>query len=203
MNYTQTLLLVGTNICTFAATYTLTSFIDSTKHGTNRSITESIVKDDGASKTYKTYTKFVKSTFDSKNINVYENEKRWLQFLGNTKHFPKLLYYNDDLRMLVTTDMGESLTKTHLASIDVEKNTNSILSELGRYNCRHNDIKPSELVFKNGQINVVDFGWAHYYNKQNPSTWPSCLGDRFKCVPYCDEGSIKKSIEYIMKHKTD
>ena len=74
MNYTQTLLLVGTNICTFAATYTLTSFIDYTKRGANSSITESIVKDDGASKTYKTYTKFVKNTFDSKSffqLNLY------------------------------------------------------------------------------------------------------------------------------------
>jgi tRNA A-37 threonylcarbamoyl transferase component Bud32 len=201
MNNIQALLLVGTNICTFVATYTLTSFIDYTKHGTNRSITESIVKDDAASKTYKTYTKFVKNTFDNENINVYKNEKRWLQHLGNTKHSPKLLYYNDELRMLVTTDMGDPLTKEHLASINIEKNTNSILSELSRYNCRHNDIKPSELVFKNGQINVVDFGWAHYYDKQNPSTWPSCLGDRFKCTPYCDEGSIKKSIDFIIKHK--
>jgi len=201
MNYTQTLLLVGTNICTFVATYTLTSFIDSTKRGTNRSITESNIKNDAASKTYKTYTKFVKNTFDNENINVYKNEKRWLQHLGNTKHSPKLLYYNDELRMLVTTDMGDPLTKEHLASINIEKNTNSILSELSRYNCRHNDIKPSELVFKNGQINVVDFGWAHYYDKQNPSTWPSCLGDKFKCTPYCDEGSIKKSIDFIIKHK--
>ena len=203
MNNNQKLMLLGTNMFTLAAVYSLTSFFDYTKRGVNHSITESIVKDDDASKTYKTYTKFVKNTFDDKKINVYENEKKWLSSLSGTNHFPKLLYYNDNLRMLVTSDMGEPLTKAHLASIDVAHNTTSILNELSRYNCRHNDIKPSELVFKNGQINVVDFGWAHYYDKQNPVTWPSCLGATFKCTPYCDEGSLKKSIDHIMKHKID
>ena len=162
---------------------------------------KSIVKYDEASKTYKTYTKFVSTHFDTDKINVYENEKKWLLRLKNSKYFPYLLYYNDQLRMIVTTDMGRKLTNTDLQKIDIHDQCNNIIKELKKYNCRHNDIKPDELVFQNGILKLVDFGWAHDLNEENPSYWPSCLGDKFKCTPYNDECSIYKSIDYIQQQQ--
>ena len=160
-------------------------------------IHQSLIKDDVASKTYKTYTKFVKTTFDTLHINVYENEKKWLLHLQSSPYFPKLLYYDDEMRMLITTNIGTRVTAKHLSKINIPEQIDKILAELRKFNCRHNDIKPSELVIKNNRLNLVDFGWAHEYDQPNPECWPACLGDIFKCEPYDDEGSLKKSIEHI------
>tara|TARA_B110000285_G_scaffold175618_1_gene197029 strand:- start:1676 stop:2269 length:594 start_codon:yes stop_codon:yes gene_type:complete len=162
---------------------------------------KSLVKYDDASKTYRTYTKFVSTHFDTDKINVYENEKKWLHKIKDSDYFPTLLYYDDSLRMLVTTDMGRKMTNADLKKIDIKDNCNEILTELKKYNCRHNDIKPSELVFQNGRIQLIDFGWAHELDQENPSYWPKCLGDKFKCNPYNDEGSIYKSIDFIKQRK--
>lgn len=173
------------------------------KHISLSQIHQSVIKDDIASKTYKTYTKFVQTTFDTPEINVYENEKKWLLHLQSSPYFPKLLYYDDDLRMLITTNIGTSLTSRHLSKLNILEQTDKILAELRKFNCRHNDIKPSELVVKNDRLNLVDFGWAHEYDQPNPECWPACLGDIFKCEPYDDEGSLKKSIEYIRLNSDD
>ena len=155
------------------------------------------IKDDAASKTFKTYTKIVSNTFDSDTINVYENEKKWLLNLQNSSVFPQLLYFNDNLRMIVTIDEGELLTKRNIP-YDYNNQGNNLIKELKRNNCRHNDIKPTELVIKEGKIKLIDFGWAHEYDKENPESWPECLGDKYKCSPYNDKCSLKKTLEYIV-----
>jgi len=167
---------------------------------TKKCVHKSLVKNDTCSTTFKTYTKFVSKSFDTETINVYKNEKKWLLKLGKSKYFPTLLYYNDNLRLLVTTDMGIELSKQHVKNINIIQQVNNLLQELKMYNCRHNDIKPSELVFKNGTINLVDFGWAHEYNESNPDDWPECLGAEFKGDIYDDEYSIYKSIHYIQEN---
>jgi len=163
-------------------------------------IHKSLVKNDACSTTFKTYTKFVSNTFDTSTINVYRNEKEWLLKFENSQYFPTLIYHDDSLRMLVTTDMGSELTKDDLSKIDVKMKIKELLEELKKYNCRHNDIKPCELVFKNNNINLIDFGWAHDYDKSNPIDWPSCLGNEFRGDVYDDEVSINKSIDYIMNN---
>ena len=168
------------------------------KNKTKLNCNKSIVKNDCASQTYKTYTKFVKKHYDTSTINVYKNEKKWLLKLQNSIYFPTLLYYNDNLRMLITTDMGKPLDKNDLININIHEKINDLLQELKKYNCRHNDIKPTELVFKNGNINLVDFGWAYEYNKSNPPDWPNCLGGKFRGDVYDDEFSINKSIISIL-----
>jgi tRNA A-37 threonylcarbamoyl transferase component Bud32 len=167
----------------------------------NNYTNKSLVKCDDASKTYRTYTKFVSTHFDTDKINVYENEKKWLQNIKDSDYFPTLLYYDDYLRMIVTTDMGRKMTNADLKRINVKNKCTELITELKKYNCRHNDIKPSELVFQNGRIHLIDFGWAHELDQLNPSYWPECLGDKFKCVPYDDLGSIQKSIDFIKQRK--
>ena len=161
---------------------------------------KSLVKNDDCSTTFKTYTKFVSKSFDTSTINVYKNEKKWLLKFRKSKYFPTLLYFDDKMRLLVTTDMGTELSKNILKNININEQVNNLLQELKMYNCRHNDIKPSELVFKNGTINLVDFGWAHEYNDSNPDDWPDCLGNEFKGDIYDDEVSIYKSIKYIQEN---
>ena len=154
------------------------------------------VKNDVASKTFSCYAKFVNTTYDIDDINVYNNEKKWLIKMKNSILFPKLIYANDKFRLLITINAGELLNKNNLPE-DYKLQFDNILKELKKYNCRHNDIKPSELVIKNHKINLIDFGWASELSKVNPKSFPPCLGDEFKCDPYDDRGSIQKCLNKI------
>ena len=187
--------ILGSNALTGLSVY----FITKKRYEKNENLNLQChsIKNDAASKTFKTYTKIVSNTFDSDTINVYENEKKWLLNLHDSSVFPKLLYFNDNLRMIVTIDEGELLTKCNIP-YDYNNQGNNLIKELKRNNCRHNDIKPTELVIKEGKIKLIDFGWAHEYDKENPESWPECLGDKYKCTPYNDKCSLKKTLEYIV-----
>lgn len=154
------------------------------------------IKNDVASKTFSCYAKFVNTTFDIEDINVYKNEKKWLIKMKDSTLFPKLIYANDKLRLLLTINAGKLLNKENLPE-DYKLQFDNILNELKKYNCRHNDIKPSELVIKNNKINLIDFGWAHELSNDNPISFPPYLGDEFKCDPYDDKGSIEKCLNKI------
>ena len=74
-------------------------------------------------------------------------------------------------------------------------------------NCRHNDIKPDEIIVYDGKIKLVDFGWANELNKKNPENWPKGLGSKFKCNQdgkvFDDKCSFNKSIFYILNNTMD
>tara|TARA_Y100000992_G_scaffold302653_1_gene277981 strand:+ start:706 stop:1302 length:597 start_codon:yes stop_codon:yes gene_type:complete len=156
------------------------------------------VKHDISSKVYKTYTKFVSIHWDDHNIDVFENEIKWLKILQESEYFPKLLFYNKESRIIVTTDCGEKLNVTNIPK-NLFEQRDKILEELKKYNCRHNDIKPTEILIKNGKLNIVDFGWANELNKENPINWPEGLGDKFKGNTFNDEESFNKSIDFILE----
>ena len=104
---------------------------------------------------------------------------------------------NDD-----NLEKNNIIDQYNLENINIlESNYNS---ELEKYNCRHNDIKPDELIVQNNKIRLIDFGWAHDLDKSNPSDWPKCLGDKFKCnLPnkdYDDKCTFDKVIKYILNN---
>ena len=78
--------------------------------------------------------------------------------------YPKLLYYDDDKKLLVFQKVGVPVTFKN-APHDLKEQFNKILMDLQSVNVQHNDIKPGELlVDHNRKIYLCDFGWASVNN---------------------------------------
>lgn len=159
-----------------------------------------VLKDDLSSKTILSVSKEIKDTWDSPTIDVYNNEKKWLTILKDTNIIAKPIHFDDKKRIITTEYSGVKLNKNNLP-IDWEIQKTNILSVLKHHNCRHNDIKPDELLVIDNKIKLIDFGWANELDSTNPISWPKCLGDKFKCnLPnkeYDDECSFDKVIAHI------
>ncbi|HIB77472.1 MAG TPA: hypothetical protein EYO58_07640 [Flavobacteriales bacterium] len=76
-----------------------------------------------------------------------------------------------------------------------------ILKTLATHNCRHNDIKPQELlVGTDGTLRLCDYGWASPLNRPNPAHFPKTLGSHWKCpTGYDDRYSFNASVKSITK----
>ena len=165
-----------------------------------------ILKNDISGKTQLSVSKQVSTHWDIHNkINVYQNEKYWLNKLQNSDIIAKPIHYNDDKRIITTQYIGETINKNNIPK-NWKNQRDYIINTLQLYNCRHNDIKPNEiLVDKQHKIRLVDFGWAHNNDKPNPPHFPKYLGSEFKCnMPnkeYDDKCSFNKSIYYILNKK--
>jgi hypothetical protein len=155
------------------------------------------LKRDENSVVHRSVTKFVSSRWDNHEINVYKNEKTWLLKLSGSNHFPKLIFYDDISRVLTTQYCGENINVDNFP-VDLFQQLQEILHELRKHNCRHNDIKPNELLIYNGIIHLVDFGWASDINENIPQSWPHALGGKFKCNPRSDIGSLYMSLDSIL-----
>lgn len=170
----------------------------------NNEIKDIILKDDASSKTVLSVSKKVKDTWNTPTINVYNNEKKWLNILKDTSIIAKPIQFNDKYKIITTEYCGNKINKNNIPN-DWKKQKEHILTTLKNHNCRHNDIKPGELLVQNNKIKLIDFGWAHDLDKSNPSDWPGCLGDKFKCnLPskeYDDECSFDKVIKHILDNK--
>ena len=162
-----------------------------------------LLKEDLSSKTILSVSKNVTKKWDSNDINVYENEKKWLNILKDTDVIAKPINFDDSLRTITTEYVGKKVNKCNLPS-DWEAQRDNIISVLEKNNCRHNDIKPDEIIVYDGKIKLVDFGWANELNKKNPDNWPKGLGSKFKCnkpnKDFDDKCSFNKSIFYIMNN---
>jgi len=174
-----------------------------TSNDSNNVDTKIILKDDISSKTTLSVTKQILNTWDTETINVYENEKKWLKQLHKTDIIAKPLLFDDQNRMVVTEYSGEKITKANLPT-DWESQRDHILQTLKENNCRHNDIKPDELLVHKNKIKIIDFGWANESDTNNPTDWPTGLGAEFKCEPvqsnmgFDDKCSFNKSIQHIL-----
>lgn len=137
------------------------------------------VKRDENSIVYNSFSKFVSMRWDNNIINVYENEKKWLQLFKFSKHLPKLIYFDDLCRCIITQYCGQQINIDNIP-LNIIQQAEDILYELEQYNCKHNDIKPEELLIYKGTLYLVDFGWGHEINKPIPHEWPICLGGQFR-----------------------
>lgn len=164
-------------------------------------VNRTVLKNDVSSKTVMSVSKEISRHWDTPNTNVYENEKKWLERLKDTGIIAKPLQYDDKKRMITTEYAGEKINKHNLPK-DWEKQRDHILGTLKEYNCRHNDIKPDELLIQNGQIKVIDFGWAYDLNRKNPKGWPKELGTTFRCeTGYDDRCSFDKVVEFVKRRE--
>ena len=160
-----------------------------------------ILKDDISGKTVLSVTKKVSDHWDNQFINVYENEKKWLNILKDTNIIATPLSFDDNNKTITTIYSGEKINKYNIPS-DWEDQRDNIIKVLNNHNCRHNDIKPDEILIDQGKIKLVDFGWAYELNKENPDIWPKCLGAEFKCnkenLMFDDRCSFDKAILSIL-----
>ena len=161
-------------------------------------VKDKLLKKDISSETLLSVSKVVSKHWDKNGINVYENEKKWLSILKKSDVIARPIHFDDNTRTITTEYAGEKINKDNLPQ-DWKKQRDYIMSELEKYNCRHNDIKPEEILVDKGKIKIIDFGWAYEKNKDNPKSWPDCLGNDFKYDKnvFNDKESFNKSISYI------
>ena len=162
------------------------------------------MKNDVSGTTILSVSKTVAKTWDNDTINVYENEKKWINRLKDTNIIAKPVHFDDVNRTITTEYVGEKINK-HNIPANWEKQRDEILSVLEKHNCRHNDIKPDEIIVHNGEIKLIDFGWANELNQSNPDNWPEGLGCKFRCneegAKFNDKCSFDKSVYFIQDDK--
>lgn len=122
---------------------------------------------------------------------LIENEKRILKKL-NSCHFPKV--FGLEGYELGIEDCGDLLTIDNLPD-NWKKQLVSIILELKAEGVIHRDIKPDNLMIKNGIIKLIDFGWARLIEDSDDNP-PSCLGYPYRpSWGFSDEFSMRKIIK--------
>ena len=103
----------------------------------------------------------IKKVISYLEYNVYEREKYVLTFLNHKKvdWCPKLIYYNDDDKLLIMTYCGEMITRKTKPTTFSQQFTD-IMNDLKNFKMKHNDIKMSELLVLNDKLYLCDFGWC-------------------------------------------
>lgn len=122
----------------------------------------------------KTDGKVIKKQTGFMAYGLIENERRILSQLDNI-HFPKV--YDVDGELAVE-DCGDLLTVENLPS-DWKSQLVQIVFELKEAKVQHRDVKPDNLMIKDGVIKLIDFGWSRMMSDA-PDSPPSCLGYPYK-----------------------
>ena len=163
----------------------------------------SVLKNDQSSLTIRSVYKQVQPDYMSTySMNCYANEVKWLRKLQSTGIVPQLLYANDQTQTFVMEYVGEPIQAATLPS-NWEAQRDHILTTLQRHNCRHNDIKPKEILVQNGRLRLVDFGWASELNQPNPPHYPKVLGSVWKCpTGYNDRYSFDRAVHDVLHRHT-
>lgn len=135
--------------------------------------------------------KVVKKQVGWTGYNLQDNEYRILSNISS-KHFPRVLGKTDV--GIEIEDCGEPLRIINLPE-DWKQQLVEILKDLRKFEVEHRDVKPDNLMIKNGVIRLIDFGWARLKSDQKDNP-PSCLGFPYKpSWGWDDNFSIKKIIK--------
>lgn len=132
--------------------------------------------------------------------NLGENEYRILSKVKSL-HFPKVLGFENGV--ITLEDCGVPISSEGLP-IDWKKQLVTILLALRAEGIEHRDIRPDNLLVKDGVIRLIDFGWARL-REDMPDNPPSCLGYPYKpTYGFDDNYSMKmviKQLEYQLEEK--
>jgi serine/threonine protein kinase len=137
---------------------------------------------------------------------TYPNEKYWLERLAKSGAIAEALAFFDDKQTIILEHVGEPLTLETLPE-DWERQLSGILRTLRVHNCRHNDLKPCEiLVSADGRLRMVDFGMASALDEPLlPSSWGNSdwllyLGEGYKCPSgFDDRCALRRVMQTIRK----
>lgn len=132
-------------------------------------------------------------------IDLFQNELFWLKELAEFDRVPNVLWYDEEIKSFKMPNLGDMITKDNIPQ-DWEVQMEYIIEELDKYNCSHNDVKPEEILVKEGKLYLIDFGWATKKNEKIAKQYPRCLGGKFRKGKHnFDDGySFRKSIKYVL-----
>lgn len=132
--------------------------------------------------------------------NLTDNEARILS-QARSVHFPKVLSCKTGV--IEMEDCGDMLSVGNLPK-DWKSQLVQIILALRAEGIQHRDIRPDNLMVKEGVIKLIDFGWSRRNDdpEDNP---PSCLGYPYKPTwGFDDNHSMKmviKQLEYQLEEK--
>lgn len=153
-----------------------------------RSATARIVIDPDQDRVVKEVHKYLE-------LGVVAREARWLRVLEGSGRTPTLIDQDD--RRLTMTYAGPLLARDSLPA-DWREQAEDILDTLHGAGCRHNDIKPGDLVIRHGRIHLLDFGWATPVGQPVPQAWPPGLGSHWRSPDgFDDRFSLRLALDWI------
>ncbi len=146
-------------------------------------------------------TKIIRSKFQE--YGLVEREAYWLRRLHvESDRFPEVLRFKDNV--IQTAYMGHRIEGGIVANVppDWAKQMSEILAVMFRVGVRHNDIKPHDILVQDGQLHLIDFGWALPLCEKIPTSWPEGLGGIFRSrdgIP-SDRVSFIQSVAYVFRY---
>lgn len=150
--------------------------------------------------------KIVKKQTGFMKYGLIDNEKRILQRIAvqsacQAIHFPRIVTQSEEDE-IVMEYCGEGITVENLPP-DWKNQLVQIILDLRACRVEHRDIKPDNLMVKDGIIRLIDFGWARLVEDE-PDEPPSCLGYPFKPTDGWDDNfSMRKIIKMFDARKAE
>lgn len=102
-----------------------------------------------------------KKVTEYSSYNVFEREVFWLNFLNEQgyKWSPKLISTDPVQKIINMEYVGEPITSSN-APADWKNQLQTIIIDLQNHNLKHNDIKNTEVLVKDGKLYLIDYGWV-------------------------------------------
>ena len=130
----------------------------------------------------------IKKQYNYMERDLIANEIRVLSRCGSS-HFPKVINSGKD--NIELEDCEQDLNVDNLPE-DWKKQFVEIIDDLRKHNIQHRDIRPENLMVKDGVIKLIDFGWARFEDDPDDNP-PSCLGKPYKAsYGFDDNFSLSK-----------